>query len=127
MDRALLRPAPAADRRQAVEEAQEDRGMSDPDSPMTASGRQGVTVVVGSRVRVRDAEGEHEHTLVAHVTARTPLTCVSAGSPVGRALLGRRSGDQVQVHTPDGVRVLTIVSVAADTPPAPSSPPPCRG
>lgn len=101
--------------------------MSDADARGPACGPQGATIVVGSRVRVRDTEGEHEHTLVARVTARTPLTCVSAGSPVGRALLGRRSGEQVQVHTPDGVRLLTIVSVAPD--PAPSDPggaPPCR-
>jgi transcription elongation GreA/GreB family factor len=30
-------------------------------------------------------------------------------SPVGRALLGRRAGDEVEVRTPGGVRRLTMI------------------
>jgi transcription elongation factor GreA len=75
-------------------------------------------VVLGSRVRVRDTDGEHEYTMVARAMAGAPPGCVSTGSPVGRALLGRRLGDQVQVTTPGGVRLLTVADVAA---PAPSS------
>ncbi len=71
------------------------------------------TIVLGSRVRVRDAEGEHEHTMVTRVTDDAPPGCVSIGSPVGRALLGRRPGDQVRVQTPGGVRLLTVVDVHA--------------
>ena len=36
---------------------------------------------------------------------------VALDSPVGRALLGRRLGDQVTVRTPAGERMLTIVDV----------------
>jgi transcription elongation GreA/GreB family factor len=86
--------------------------------PMTTtSASEGGTVVLGSRVRVRDAEGEHEHTVVARATVDAPPGCVSVDSPVGRALLGRRPGDQVEVLTPGGIRHLTVVSVA---PPLPS-------
>jgi hypothetical protein len=53
-------------------------------------------VVLGSRVWVRDTDGEH--------------------APVGRALLGRRLGDQVQVTTPGGVRLLTVVDVVTTAP-----------
>jgi transcription elongation factor GreA len=70
------------------------------------------TVALGSRVRVQDADGEHVHTVVARVTAAAPLECISVASPVGRALLGRRSGEQVKVQTPGGVRLLTIVDVS---------------
>jgi transcription elongation GreA/GreB family factor len=68
-------------------------------------------VAPGCTVRVRDADGEHEHRIVTRLTAGAPLECVSVASPVGRALLGRRHGEQVHVHTPDGVRLLTIVDV----------------
>jgi transcription elongation factor GreA len=83
------------------------------------------TIVPGSRVRVRDTEGEHEHTMVTRATADSPPGCVSVGSPVGRALLGRRPGDRAEVQTPGGIRLLTVVDVvtAAD----PSSPRSARG
>jgi transcription elongation GreA/GreB family factor len=71
------------------------------------------TVVLGSRVRVRDADGEHEYTMFSRATADAPPGCVSLGSPVGRALLGRRRGDQVRVQTPGGVRLLTVVDVTS--------------
>jgi transcription elongation factor GreA len=70
-------------------------------------------VMLGSRVRVRDTDGEHEYTMVARVMAGAPPECVSIGSPVGSALLGRRLGDQVQVTTPGGIRLLTVVDVAS--------------
>ena len=67
----------------------------------------------GSRVRVRDADGEHEYTLVRSGKADPAKGRISTESPVGRALLGGRRGDEVTVQTPGGVRVLTIVEVAA--------------
>jgi transcription elongation factor GreB len=94
--------------------------MSDVSVPMTTtSAPEGGTVVLGSRVRVRDSEGEYEHTVVARATVDAPPGCVSVDSPVGRALLGCRPGDQVQVQTPGGVRHLTVVHMA---PPLPSPP-----
>jgi transcription elongation factor GreA len=87
----------------------------------------GGTVAPGSTVRVRDVEGEHEHTVVTRVTADSPPECVSLASPVGIALLGRRPGDRVQVHTPGGIRLLTVVAVvAAADPSSPSSVPGCE-
>lgn len=89
--------------------------MSETRFPSTAASPAGSgPVVVGSRVRVQDAEGEHEHLIVARVTGATSLGCVSEVSPAGKALLGRRAGELVQAHTPDGVHLLTIVHVVAD-------------
>jgi transcription elongation factor GreB len=48
--------------------------------------------------------------------ARRGLLGVSA--PLARALLGRRSGDQVEVERPDGAQTLMVVAVG-DLPPAP--------
>ena len=99
--------------------------MTDATPPSNPASRPpAVPVTVGSTVRLRDAEGEHEHTVVERLTGAAPPGCVSAGSPVGRALLGRRPGEQVQVQTPDGARLLTIV----ERPGRPRSPrrPPSR-
>jgi transcription elongation GreA/GreB family factor len=67
----------------------------------------------GSRVRVRDADGEDEYTLVRSGKADAVKGRISTESPVGRALLGGRRGDEVTVQTPGGIRALTIVDVAA--------------
>lgn len=70
------------------------------------------TVGLGDRVRVRDVDGDHEHTVVHRGVADAARGLISADSPVGRALLGRRCGEGVTVQTPGGVRRLTIVHVA---------------
>ncbi len=66
----------------------------------------------GSRVRVRDGDGEDEYTLVRSGKADPSNGRISTESPVGRALLGGRRGDEVRVQTPGGIRALTIVEVA---------------
>ena len=103
--------------------------MHDVRSPMlTEPVKEGGTVELGSTVRVRDTDGEHEHTVVARATVGTAPGCVSAGSPVGRALLGRRAGDEVEVQSPGGVRLLTVVAVAAEALPiSPRSARTCEG
>jgi transcription elongation factor GreA len=68
----------------------------------------------GSRVRVRDADGEEEeYTVVRKGDADPTQGRISTESPVGRALLGGRRGDEVTALTPGGIRALTIVEVAA--------------
>jgi transcription elongation factor GreA len=62
---------------------------------------------------VRDAGGEEEYTLVRRGEADPAHGRISTESPVGRALLGGRPGDEVEVQTPGGIRVLTIVELAA--------------
>ncbi len=71
---------------------------------------------VGSTVRVRDAWGEEEHTLVTPTRSDPTGGRISIESPVGRALLGRRQGDRIEVETPGGLRVLCIVDVAGPAP-----------
>jgi transcription elongation GreA/GreB family factor len=71
---------------------------------------------VGSTVRVRDAWGDEEHMLVAPSQSDPAGGRISIESPVGRALLGRRRGDRVEVQTPGGLRVLSIVEVAGPEP-----------
>jgi transcription elongation factor GreA len=69
-------------------------------------------VSIGSVVHLREAEGrEYEYTIVGAFEAAPKLKLISNESPVGRALLGHKSGDQVMVSTPGGVKVYTILSI----------------
>ena len=71
-----------------------------------------IVVAVGSRVRVRDVEGEEEFALVAPHEADALADRVSVDSPLGRALLGRRPGDEVRFRAPGGDLTVTVVGVA---------------
>jgi transcription elongation factor GreA len=66
----------------------------------------------GSTIEVVDQEGTIEtwH-LVGAVEADPGAGRISVDSPVGRAVLGRRSGDRVTVNAPSGVIELTVKAV----------------
>ena len=68
-------------------------------------------VLVGSHVRVRGSDGEDEFTIVLACEADATVDRVSAESPRGRALLGRRVGERVWFRAPGGIMGLTVVSV----------------
>jgi len=66
----------------------------------------------GSTVLVRDGNGaERTWRIVSSHDAAPADGRLSADSPVARALIGRRAGDQVSVVLPRGESVLTVVSV----------------
>lgn len=72
------------------------------------------TVLLGSRVTVQE-EGESApevFQIVGAVEADPLEGRISNESPLGRALLGAKEGDQVRVATPDGEVVFTIVGIA---------------
>ena len=70
------------------------------------------TVVVGSRVTVRDAEGEADSYVVVPPGTGDPRAGrISADSPLGAALLGRRAGEEVDVQAPAGAWRAKIVAV----------------
>lgn len=65
------------------------------------------TVVVGTRVEIEDEHGERMEMEISSVGG------VSPDSPVGRALLGRKVGDEVDVDAPSGpwrARILSLGS-----------------
>ena len=69
-------------------------------------------VNVSSKVTVVTSGGEEEHFLIVGSAEANPLGGkISNESPVGRALLGKRMGEQVQVMTPAGVVTYTIRTV----------------
>jgi transcription elongation factor GreA len=69
-------------------------------------------VVVGSRVTVRDADGDADsYVLVPPGTGDPRAGRISPDSPLGAALLGRRAGEDIDVEAPAGVWRATIVAV----------------
>jgi len=68
-------------------------------------------VGMGSKVVVEVDGTRHEFALVGSTEANPAEGRISTSSPVGRALLGRRAGDEVVVRTPGGEVRYRIVSV----------------
>ncbi|MCL4371511.1 MAG: transcription elongation factor GreA [Chloroflexi bacterium] len=70
------------------------------------------SVEVGATVTLRDESGEEEqYAIVGVMEAEPGKGRISNQSPVGRALMGHRPGETVDVETPMGTRRLTIVEI----------------
>jgi transcription elongation factor GreA len=63
------------------------------------------SVGVGTRVEIEDEQGERMQVEISSVGG------VSPDSPVGRALLGRKVGDEVEIEAPRGSWRARILSV----------------
>ena len=70
-------------------------------------------VTIGSIVKVKDLEFEQddEYTIVGSAEADPYDGKISNESPVGKALLGRRTGDIVEVQVPDGTAKFEILEI----------------
>jgi transcription elongation factor GreA len=69
-------------------------------------------VQLGSKVAAETSEGKRmEYTIVGPAEARPTDGLISNESPVGRALLGKTVGDEIQVQVPAGVLRLTITAI----------------
>ena len=104
----------AAKERQSHNEAQiaecEDRlARAQVIDPTTLSGDK---VVFGATVKLID-EDDHEvrYQIVGETEADAKKGRISYSSPVGRALIGRRIGDDVEVITPSGEKYYAIEAV----------------
>jgi transcription elongation factor GreA len=64
------------------------------------------TVGVGSNVEIEDEQGERMQVEISSVGG------VSPDSPVGRALMGRKAGDEVTIEAPRGSWRARVVSVS---------------
>jgi transcription elongation factor GreA len=65
----------------------------------------------GSRILVLDTQREVkvEYKLVSTEEADAEKGLISTTSPIGRALLNRKVGDEVKVHTPAGPKEFEVV------------------
>ncbi len=70
------------------------------------------SVQLGSKVAVRHQDGSEEHYVIVGSAEVDPSQGkISNESPVGKALLGSRVGDEVEVKVPAGVLKLTITEI----------------
>ena len=70
-------------------------------------------VQIGAKVGVKTSDGKAmEYTIVGAAEARPTDGMISNESPVGRALLGKRVGDEVQISVPKGVLKMSIVAIS---------------
>ena len=71
------------------------------------------TVVLGCTVRIRnlETESDSEYTIVGSNEADPFGGKISNESPVGRALLGRKVGDSVEVETQAGIITYEVLSI----------------
>ena len=70
----------------------------------------------GDRVTVLNENNEEEvFIIVSSPEANPDKGLISIQSPIGKALIGRKVKDTVQVHTPSGVRKLMIMGMGNTT------------
>jgi transcription elongation factor GreA len=73
----------------------------------------GNTVQFGAKVRIVDEESDEESTyqIVSEYEADINQKRISVASPLARALMGRETGDSVELNTPKGTRYYEILDV----------------
>jgi transcription elongation factor GreA len=77
------------------------------------AGRNSDTVVFGATVILVEQESQEkkQYTLVGQDEADLKLNRISVQSPVGRALIGKRAGDFVEVKTPAKVVEYEVLEI----------------
>jgi transcription elongation factor GreA len=68
-------------------------------------------VAVGAKVKVRTDEGDEAYTIVGAAEADPLHGRISNESPLGRALLGHRAGDELEWSSPSGTSKVVILTV----------------
>lgn len=73
----------------------------------------GDTVKFGATVKLVDEESEEELTyqVVGDYEADIKRNLISTSAPIGRALIGKKQGASVEVHTPKGTRFYEVLAV----------------
>jgi transcription elongation factor GreB len=74
-------------------------------------------VFFGAHVTIESEEGEESRfQIVGPDEYDTALSRISVDSPMARALIGKREGDEVRVERPRGTTTVTIVEIDYDLP-----------
>ncbi len=73
--------------------------------------REAGVVAIGTQVKVTGPEGDEVYSIVGVAEADPLKGMISNESPLGRALLGKRVGDEVEWQSPMGTSRLRIVAV----------------
>ena len=72
----------------------------------------GDLVQVGSTVTIKeDGSSSEKYTIVGAAEANPRVGKISNESPIGKAILNHRAGDEVQVEAPDGSYKVRIIKI----------------
>jgi transcription elongation factor GreA len=73
-------------------------------------------VVFGSYVTIADSDNGEEikYQLVGPFESDINLNKISVTSPIGKALIGKSIGSEINVKTPGGSRYFEIINISAD-------------
>lgn len=70
-------------------------------------------VVLGSTVKLKSGVGKTKQFQVVGTVEADPLNGkISDESPIGQALLGKKQGDNVEIHTPAETAVYTVIEIS---------------
>lgn len=67
---------------------------------------------IGSHVTVTDGKINYEYSIVGGYESDPAQKTISNYSPLGRALMGKKKGDEVIVHAPSGPKTYTIIEIS---------------
>lgn len=71
------------------------------------------TVELGNKVLIQNQDGKIEQYTIVGSAESNPIDGkISDESPVGEALLGKKTGDKVEVTTPAGIFTLKIIEIS---------------
>ena len=68
-------------------------------------------VGIGSKVLTKRGNKEIEYEIVGDYEADPANHKISANSPIGRALVGKKLNDEVRIQTPNGETILKILQI----------------
>ena len=70
-------------------------------------------VELGDTVLIQNQDGKIDRYTIVGTTEASPVDGkISSESPVGKALLGKKKGEKVEVRTPAGIMKLQIIEVS---------------
>jgi len=71
-------------------------------------------VAILSKVKIKNRKNNAEltYTLVSEEEADLKLGKISAGSPIGKGLLGKKVGDTAQIQVPAGIMEFEILDIS---------------
>ncbi|MBI3046625.1 MAG: transcription elongation factor GreA [Candidatus Harrisonbacteria bacterium] len=73
--------------------------------------RAGATVSIGATIQAEKDGQRRKFTIVGSNEAKPEEGLISNESPLGRAFLGKKAGDKVQVKTPGGIAEYLVISI----------------
>jgi len=69
------------------------------------------SIQVGSKVKIKVSSSTKEFYIVSHLESDPTLSKISDQSPLGKALIGKKINDEIEVDAPVGKIIYKVVSI----------------